>query len=180
MQMLTYKQFIDDLRPLAGEAMALFDSANLHETPRFRKWRHDVTDLIERIEDLSYDVNCSIRTRNFDELGSYTYDPSRRERLAAFNRDLQDTINELTTLIGRFEKYGGPKTVSPPSPSTGELRWPEKITAAWLFRHAPIGLWLKFAGLLLAVLLAGITIGQSSLYHELMKKLSPDESRAKK
>lgn len=108
--MLTYHQFIDELRPLLGQAQELAHLKQLHEDPAFRKWRHEVTDLLERIEQATYSINCSIRERLFDERGSYAYSPTPSERLAAYDRDLQDTIVELGTIISRFEKFGDPKS----------------------------------------------------------------------
>lgn len=157
------------------EARDLFNLQNLHEEPHFRKWRHNVTDLIERVEDQGYEVNSSIENRYFDEPGSYTYDPTRNDRISAFNRDLQDTINEFQTIVERFEKYGAPKTLAKNAVEKEEsLEWPQKITLSWLFKHAPIGLWFKAGGIVLAVLILGITIGQSQLYKELSRKLHSD------
>lgn len=77
--MFTYRDFVTELRPLIEQGGGLLDLDGLHEKPQFRGWRHEVVDLIERIEDVGYTVNSSIRERNFDELGSYTYDPTSRD-----------------------------------------------------------------------------------------------------
>jgi len=108
--MVTYSQFVDELRTLVDQARTLRDAREMHENPAFRKWRHEVTDLILLMEDAGYSINCSIVSRDFDERGSYTYDPSSKERIAAFNRDLQDTVTELLTIISRFDKFGDPKS----------------------------------------------------------------------
>ena len=130
--MLTYRDFVKELRPLVDQAKHLVDLNGIHENPIFRKWRHEVTDLIERIESVGYTVNCSIRQKRFDRRGSYTYTPTAHDRIEAFNRDLQDTINELATVIDRFYKFGDPKgSIASPGPSN-PLKAPEKITAAWL------------------------------------------------
>jgi len=172
---MRYEDFVNELRPLLQEAAVLLNLQNLHEEPHFRKWRHNVTDLIERIEDQGYEINSSIQNRYFDEPGSYTYDPTRKDRINAFNRDLQDTINEFETIIARFDKYGDPKEPPENAIETAEpLEWPQKITLSWLFKHAPIGLWFKAGGILLAAIILGITIGQSQLYKELSSKYRTD------
>lgn len=178
--MLSYRQVVDELRPLIEQARALFDLDGIHENSAFRKWRHEVTDLIERIEDAEYSVNCSIGERHFDELGSYTYTPSSRDRLAAFNRDLQDTINELATIVERFEKFGDPKAADVVVGAATPLKAPEKITAAWLWDNAPMSLWWIVIVAAVAIFGAGITAGQSSLFKELVEKLKPVETKSDK
>ena len=178
--MLSYRQFVDELRPLTEQARTLFDLNGIHENQTFRKWRHEVTDLIERIEDAGYSVNCSIGERRFDELGSYTYTPGPRDRLAAFNRELQDTINELSTIIERFEKFGDPKAADSPVAVATPLKAPEKITAAWLWANASVSLWWIVIVAAVAIFGAGVTVGQSSLFKEIVEKLKPVETRSDK
>ena len=178
--MLSYRQFIDELRPLTEQARALFDLDGIHENPAFRKWRHEITDLIRRIEDVGYTVNCSIDERRFDELGSYSYTPSPRDELAAFNRDLQDTINELATIVERFEKFGDPKAADPAVAAATPLKAPEKITAAWLWGNASMSLWWIVIVAAVAIFGVGITVGQSSLFKELIEKLKPVDVKSDK
>ena len=178
--MLSYRQFVDELRPLIEQARALFDLDGIHENPAFRKWRHEVTDLIERIEDAGRSVNCSIGERRFDDIGSYTYTPSPRDRLAAFNRELQDTINELATIVERFEKFGDPKAADVAVAVATPLETPEKITAAWLWGNAAMSLWWIVIVAAVAIFGAGITVGQSSLFKELVEKLKPVETKSDK
>lgn len=121
---MKYEQFIESLKPLLEEAATLFGFEALHGDPRFRKWRHQVTDLIERIEEQGYSVNSSIVDRQFDEHGSYTYTPSNRERLDAYDRDLQDTIIELQTIVERYNQFGDPKK---PQQSSKEHKQTELI-----------------------------------------------------
>ena len=143
--MFTYAAFVDDLCQLTSRARALFDKPDRVEDEDFRRWRHEVTDLISRIESRKYPINSHIVYRNFDEHGSYSHTPSRSERVAAYNRDLTDTITELETLISHFDKYGDPRAdpAQPPAPvpmaaaAPGEpprLQPPERITPAWLWQ----------------------------------------------
>lgn len=106
---VNYKQFIDELGPLLTEARGLSRLPTLHEDLRFRKWRHQVQDLLRQIKEQGYSVNCSVAHRAFDERGSYTFTPSDQDRLRAYERDLGDTINELQTIIGNYEKFAEPK-----------------------------------------------------------------------
>lgn len=102
--MLKYSQFIGELRALLERGKTLYDLDGRHEDPGFQRWRHEVTDLIKRIEHEGYDTNCHIAERLFDvEYGSYKGNPTPG-RIAAYNLDLQDTLNELEIIIGRFDK----------------------------------------------------------------------------
>jgi hypothetical protein len=129
-----YAKFIEELRPLQAEALNLFDDPALHEAARFRKWRHAVTTLISAIEARGYSVDSRISSRLFDIA---SYGPvTRAERVGRYNRDLQDTINELESIIRFFDKFGDPKVearrvqpslavkreVSPGRPRTGNLK----------------------------------------------------------
>lgn len=103
--------------------------------------------------------------------------------MAAYNQDLDDTFLELETIISHAEKYGDPK--SSPVKAVPEiimapasLQMPAKITAAWLWHHSPISLWLKAIGVIVVVFMAGIAVGQSSLYSDFTKKLAPAEHAA--
>lgn len=179
--MFPYAVFINELRQLAERGQALFDKQNRAEED-FRRWRYEVADLISRIELQKYRINCRIVYRNIDEHGSYTYAPAPTERLAAFNRDLTDTITEINSLVSHFDKHDAPNVV----PSTPPARTlfvdpvgteppkphpPEKITPEWLWRHVTVTLWLQGAVLLAAVFAAGIGLGQSMLYAELSTKI---------
>lgn len=174
--MLTYRDFVEELRPLAAQAMDFLGSLELSGGLEFRKWRHEVSDLIGRIEEVGYSVYCSVDTRQFDELGGYSYTPNLDERVEAFNRDLEDTITELETVISRFDKFGDPKAplqTNAPAP----LSMPEKVTAAWIWNNAPITLWWKLAGVAALVFVTGVAIGQSSLYAEVLAKFSPANAK---
>lgn len=128
------------------------------------------------IEEAGYSVYCSIDTRQFDELGGYSYTPSLYERVEAFNRDLEDTITELETVISRFDKFGDPKA-PPQADVPATLKLPEKVTAAWIWNNAPINLWWKLVGVAALIFVTGIAVGQSSLYAEVLAKLSPATAR---
>lgn len=103
---MKYNQFIDALEPLIEEAKNLFDREELDEGQDFRRWRHQVTDLIHRIKDEGYSVDSSMAGRYFDN--TY-YMATKQERLDAYNRDLQDTVDELKTIAARYRQFGEPR-----------------------------------------------------------------------
>jgi len=168
---MKYKDFIDEIRLYLEKAKVLINAEELNNDQDFRKWRHNLTDLIDRIEILGYQINTSIKLRYFNNIGLYsTLDDKRK----AFNRDIQDTIIELEAIISNFDKFGDPiKQKSEQKSSESPLNWPQKITLSWLFKHAPLGLWAKVVSFLVIVFILGITVGQSKLFHELKTKLKP-------
>jgi hypothetical protein len=175
---MNYSEFIDELRPLLDEARSLFDEDQTHQNPRFRKWRHQLTTTISIIEDQGYTVDCDIASRIF-QVASYG-SVSKAEQIAAYNRELQDTINEMKIIIEYFDKYGDPKRHSQgeiSSRKTNKIEWPSKMTLSWLFNHAPIKLWLQFGSILVAVFLLGIGFAQTRAYkniEQLWQQEQPD------
>ncbi|HXH64496.1 MAG TPA: hypothetical protein VNH42_03175 [Mariprofundaceae bacterium] len=118
---MKYSQFIDALEPLIEGAKTLFDREELDEGQDFRRWRHQLTELIHRIEDEGYAVNCSLAGRYFDE--PY-YMATRQERLDAYNRDLQDTVNELKAVVAGYGQSGEPgKSVKSGASLSRIKRW---------------------------------------------------------
>ncbi len=170
---MTYKQFIEALRPLLSEALGLIDLPTMHEDPRFREWRHRVTDLVKRIKEQGYPAHCSIAVRGFDERGSYTHTPSAKDRLAAYNRDLRDTMNELRAIIEGYATFGEPGKSKQPGKGQGDLEWPEKMTLSWLWLHMPVWAWGWCIGLIGATFYLGITAGRSQLYEEMKTLWKP-------
>ena len=174
---MNYAAFIEELRPLLVEARSLFNKVQIHQSPRFRKWRHQLTTTISIIGDQGYTVDCDVASRIF-QVASYG-SVSEAEQIAAYNRDLEDTINELEIIIEYFEKYGDPKkpSVSESSDSqTTKLEWPDKMTLSWLFHHAPIGLWMRFGGILMAVFFLGVGFSQTRAYKNIQQLWQHEQS----
>lgn len=161
---MTYEQFIGALRPLFSEAKMLFNLEERHENAKFRKWRHQTTDLFDRIEANGYTINSSIPSRNFDNFGTYTDTPSASERMKAYNRDLQDTINEIQTVIDGYENFGDPKPRKSRETKIESLVWPEKMTLHWLWEHSDVSMWWWIGGVLVSVFFLGVSVGNSSFY----------------
>lgn len=102
---MKYSQFIDAIEPLIEEAKTLFDREELDEGQEFRQWRRQVTELVQCIKDAGYAVNVAITGRHFDE--PY-YLATRQERVDAYNRDLQDTVDELKAVVSGYRQSGAP------------------------------------------------------------------------
>jgi hypothetical protein len=185
--MFTYTAFIEELRPLIQRADSLLDRPEMREDDDFRKWRHEVMDLISRIELRNYSINCQIAYRKFNELGLYSHLPSKTARMVTYNRDIRDTITELQTLVTHFDKYGDSKAelaANPAFETTQQsveglfekpkigLQPPEKVTPAWLWEHAPVTLWLQGLGIVGASFLVGVSLGQSAVFAELRERVS--------
>jgi hypothetical protein len=173
--MITYRGFIGELKPLVAEARGLSDAERFHEDPRFRKWRNSVTQLLAQIDAQNYQIKCQIKRRQFGAY--YTENPAAMS--AAYEMELQDTINELEFIIGNFENHGEPPKGTLPKDGA-QLEWPAKITLAWLFRHAPWGVWTGLVALLVAAFLLGTQIGQSKLYRQFVDALQPSQTGGQK
>lgn len=175
-----YAAFIHELRPLIQQAQGFPPEATRVDSPLFKRWRHEVTDLINRIQRLRYSINCRVGDRLFTLAfnGSTPFAEQRKK----FEEDLIDTLAELDVLVKNFDKYGDPKasakpvvdiTKQPAPPKVelaiaektqnatdagaevAELKWPEKMTAAWLWKHMPLGGYAVLSG----TFLAGVTVG---------------------
>lgn len=57
-----------------------------------------------------------------------------------------------------------------------EIELPEKITAAWLYKHAPVHFWFSAFGIIIASFLAGATVGQTTFIQELLGKKQTQNS----
>ena len=172
--MLTYEHFISELRPLVTLGRTLYDRPSGHEDPDFRRWKTEVVDLIERMEQEKYSIKCLIRDRHFFSIGR-SYTGSDRSQLKSYNQALKDTIDEMEILINRYDKYGATPPIKPrPStvpatsepadkPSAGsstELPPPKTLTLDWIWRHMPTTWWKWIAGTLGAVFALGVQLGR--------------------
>jgi hypothetical protein len=181
-----YNAFINELKPLIEQAHE-FDADDRHySSDVFRRWRHEVEDLISRIRRLKYSVNCGLDGRNFyiEGYGSH----SDREQRDCFDRSLKDTLVELEVVIDRYTKYGDPKakptppvaiagpgsltpsltpepisTIAPAmqaqAPEPAEPKWPERVTLYWLFKHMPLSAWGTLGALVAGAFSAGLAAG---------------------
>lgn len=121
---MNYNDFIDELKPLLEEARTLFDVSEIHQNPQFRKWRHQLTTTIGIIQNQDYWIDCDIESRTF-QVASYD-SISKREQIAYYNQELQDTINELEIIIQHFQKYGDPRTHKNDNQADTSINTPSK------------------------------------------------------
>ena len=172
--MLTYENFINELRPLVVRGQALYDRPSRIKDPDFRRWNFEIIDLIVRIQSEKYDVNCSIASRSFAYHGG-SYTGSNKLAIDAYNLDLKDTINELEILIQRYDVHGGPNPRTPRSAAvptktepvdkssaapSNELQHPKHWTLDWLWRNMPVSGWIYILGGLLTLLVIAFTLGK--------------------
>ncbi len=175
---MTNEEYINELRELVQKAKSLFDASELHENDEFRKWRQKLTALIIAAEENNYNVESDVISRDFDMFVAYGPQPTPKQRTDAYNRDLQDTINELETIIEFYDKFSNStknKNSSSESKQQAELEYPKKVTLSWLAKHAPIGLWLKFAGMLITAFLLGIGFSQTVSYKNIQQLWQKEE-----
>ena len=172
--MLTYENFINELRPLVVRGQSLYDRPSRIKDTDFRRWNLEVIDLIDRIRSEKYAVNCSIASRSFASYGG-SYTGSDKRAIDAYNLDLKDTINELEILIQRCDVHGAPNPRTPRSaavPTTTEpadkspaapindLHLPKQLTLDWIWRHMPVSGWAYIVSVVVAAFYAGFKLGQ--------------------
>jgi hypothetical protein len=171
--MLTYEDFINELRPLVVRGQALYDRPSRIKDPDFRRWNFEVIDLIDRTQSEKYAVNCSIASRSFASYGG-SYTGSDKRAIDAYNLDLKDTINELEILIQRCDVHGAPNPRTPkfaavptttepadksPAAPINDLQPPKQLTLDWIWRHMPVSGWVYILGGLFTLLGIAFTFG---------------------
>ncbi len=165
-----YSAFIDELGVLRDSYANPPSDHRTRDSLEFKQWRHQVSDLIDRIEAKGYDINCRISSRQFRVMTSAPISP--REQQAAFDKAHAETMIELNTIIGNFEKYGDPKATPPaqvqalsPHPDVAPkqmLEWDKEATLMWYLKNTPAATLWGFGvivfGLIGGAILLGITI----------------------
>jgi hypothetical protein len=48
-----------------------------------------------------------------------------------------------------------------------EIKYPDKITIAWLYHNVPAKLWIALVGVLLSAFLAGLFVGETHLFSDI-------------
>lgn len=165
-----YAAFIGELRALRDSFSNPPSNHRTRDSLEFKLWRHQVSDLIDRIEAKGYDINCRISDRQFRVMSYASISP--REQQAAFDKAHAETMIEINTIISNFEKYGDPKATPPapaiaPSPPPGHapkqpLEWNKEATFMWYLKNTPVATLWAFGvvvfGLIGGALLVGIFI----------------------
>jgi len=178
--MITYVQFIDEIRQLVEDAKAIKSVTDMHMHPQFRKWRSHLDGVMSHAKQAGIEFSAPIRVqaRRFGKLRDRH---TQKECHENYCMEMADTINELEHLIESFDKYGEPlrKEVNHSGRSESEtsLEWPNKITLSWLFHNAPISVWAWFIGLIFASFVAGTQVAGTQLYKDIVS--SPNHQNDK-
>ncbi len=165
--MISYRNFVRDLKLLVVEGVALRDAPGLDEDPRFRAWRHAVIQLLRQITAQGYLLRCFVNNRRFGDSALSTSDAGRK---GEYQLDIDDTLMELHFIIDNYEKHGKPpkaKNVQAPS----QLELAEQGTFAWLWRHVPWRVWGMLFGLLVTVFAFGAEVGRMPFYQHFIAAL---------
>lgn len=98
-----YKDFIYELNKLfrTGQELDQNTPSELDDDLTFRAWRHDVTELIRKMNEKGYSDVCKIEKRLF---GKMSTNPEKY-----FRQELFDTMTELDTILKHYKKYGAPE-----------------------------------------------------------------------
>lgn len=108
--MLTYAQFIDEIKPLRAQIEGLRQEPGLANSVAFKKSSHALLMLVRAVKSMGYrSTGCYIEGRIFTQHNPW----SSRDAATYFNAELDDTVVELDDLISHFEKYGDPKPLPP-------------------------------------------------------------------
>jgi hypothetical protein len=162
-----YAAFINELSALRDSYANPPPNHRTHDSLGFKQWRHQVSDLIERIQVKGYDINCRIGGRQFRVMSYASISP--REQQAAFDKAHTETMIELNTIISNFEKYGDPKA-TPPAPALGPsphpdfapkrpLEWNKEATLSWYAKNTPAGTLWGFVAVVFGLIVGAFFLG---------------------
>ena len=151
-----YDAFIEEIRALTKDALALKDNDLSADAFKFKAWRRRVEDSFRKVGEIGYQrPNCDVSRRLFtDRYGS------KREAGEAFVRDMTDTLDELQIIVENFDKHGpGPKKSgpliigkAPEAVPTPVLPVPPEVTWPWLKQSVPMKLVLQSIAIVVAIL----------------------------
>jgi hypothetical protein len=104
---MRYQDFIRELQLLVVKGEEIRSQDVTHEDERFREWRHRAESLVRETKALGYrlpgEFNSDIRAYMAMYSGASDID-----NLAAFRKELGDSLIQLRFLIDQFQKYGEP------------------------------------------------------------------------
>jgi len=161
-----YAAFVDELRVLRDSYADPPPNHRNAESLAFKQWRHQLSDLIGRIEAKGYHINCRVNERRFRETASWSQ--PARDRKSAFDTAHAETMIELDAIISNFQKYGDPK--EPPQvpllaslhadPAPRErLEWNKEATFSWYLQNTPVGTIWAFMGIVATLMYGSYRVG---------------------
>lgn len=154
--MIRYANFILELKRLTDEAKRLRFSREMHQDPAFRRWRHELETAVSQAGNAGFQLPGEVRVqaRSFGGLDGVVGDD---QGFAMYQREIEDTVIELETIISAYYKFGEPKQRMTPASMARE--WEPRITLAWLARNAPPTFWIFLASALIAAFAIGVLVG---------------------
>ena len=161
-----YAAFIHELSILRDSFVNAPANHRTHNSQEFKLWRHQIIDLIDRIQAKGYDINCRISGRQFRVMSYASISP--REQQAAFDRAHAETMIELNTIISNFEKYGDPKATHQAAPALSPspdhaprqpLEWNKEATLMWYLKNTPATTLWSFGACVCALVTGAFLLG---------------------
>lgn len=105
------------------------------------------------------------------------YDVNHPQQRITFEADLDffrniitEQLTELESILESLDNFR--QAGADVEPQREIIGLPEKITLKWLWHYVPIQFWLWLLGIIAAVFVAGIIVGQLSMVQELVNRNS--------
>lgn len=137
---------------------------NNNDDPRYRQIVMEIRDFLNDV--LGRNIYSTQIISFFNEgISNFIRSPSYKSV-----ENIRGLVASIITRIERNPQIFTKKNkVSHPQVNKGDndLAYPKKITLFWLVKNVPIKFWLWLVGLLLAVFVTGITVGQVDWVKEL-------------
>jgi hypothetical protein len=168
-RVITYQTFIGELRRLAGQIDTLRNEKQMDEAPAFRLWRHELQSLFSQIKQAGYELpgKMDSEVRRFGGLTEY----GERAGFRAYQRDMDDTANELRTIINAYERDGEPPRRTAGGGLRAPLAAPEKVTWPWIRDNVPLPFALKVGAAALGVIAVAISAAYQAGKYSLIARL---------
>ena len=158
----SYDKFIEEVDSFisTGE-MILTEPARSHEWRVFREWRCRIEGVVEWVK-TQYELSLRFESasRAYRARDSYSDDDVT---LRIFDRDLGDSLTELSLIREHFQRYGAPPrrqrhdgSGESPSGQPKSADAKEKISLKWIYDHVPVSLLAK---LVIVIMGIGFVIG---------------------
>jgi len=122
----------------------------------------ELNDLLEDVFGKQNSYSANIINYYNEGRGNFLNIPSY-----ASVEQIRDVVSAVITRISRNPEQ---ITKNKGKSYRADLKEPAKVTLFWLFRHVSISFWLSLAGLLIAVFMIGVKVGQIDWVQDLISK----------